>query len=270
VTWRLLALDLDDTLLGPDRKADEIARKVVRIARDAGIVPVVATGRPYASAQLFARRLRTDAPVIANNGAVVRAEDGTHLRELHLDEEIWSSAISTAEDEGWVIYVYTPGAIYSNRSHPDTWRYARILEVPIIISEELLRQIRESAEPVVAVGLRVQPEEGPEVEDDCRQLFGGEAQVMRSVPTLIEMLPRGADKGQALEFLCAHLDIPVERSVAVGDGRGDIEMLKAAGCGVFVSNADRKLHRLADWVTDHPHTHGVMQLVRRLRRENSS
>ncbi len=265
MTWKLLALDLDDTLLGPDREADEAAERAVRMARRAGILPVVATGRPYASAEIFARRLDTRAPVIANNGAVVRGADGSPLRELHLDRDAWLEAVDLARREGWVVYLYTPGGIYSNRAHPDTRRYARILEVPIQICERMVEEVSAAGQNVTAVGLRTKPDAGEEVEHHCRQLFGERALIVRSVPTLIEILPGRADKGSALAFLCAHLDIPLAASAAVGDGIGDIDMLEVAGCGVLVCNADTELHPLADWVTDHPHTQGVLQLVRRLR-----
>ena len=261
---KLLALDLDDTLLGPDRQAGPRERRAVRAVREMGAIPVVATGRPYASASLIAQQLETESPVISNSGALVHDSDGTILRELRLDRDLCLEVLRTATTGDLTIYVYTSAATLTNREHELTLRYSSILQVPISQERCLEDQLRSSKFHVHALGLRVDADDAGDLERELEATFKGEAWILRSVPTLVEILPPGASKGSALEFLCDHLDIPVQDTAAIGDGLGDMDMLQVAGCGILVANADEQLHDQVDMVTDQPHTDGVMEAIEHL------
>jgi len=258
--YKIIALDLDDTLLGPDRLVGETARQVIKVCKEEGILPVVCTGRPYASAELFAKRLETEAPVIANNGAITRTYNGNPLREVYIEPELCAQIFKQiAEDH--IVYVYTPNKTYTNKSHDSIDRYKRILETPIEIHPNLGNKI--FSMPINAVGIRIDENEAKEVHEMCYSVFGDKAQIMISVPTLVEILPHGASKGKALNYLCSYLDIPINASMAVGDSNGDLDMIRVAGCGVLVNNANKELHHIADYVTEKPHTHGVLEALQR-------
>ncbi|MFO8060388.1 MAG: HAD family hydrolase [Bacillota bacterium] len=263
MTYKLLALDLDDTLLGPDRRVGDRAKEVVRLAQDRGAVVVLATGRPYSSARLFAGRLGISGPVIGNGGAVVRDGEGRKLRELFLDGELCAEVVGGADRCGAIVYAYNSCRVWTNRPHPATDRYAQILDVPIEVDEAFRRSIVRGDAGVNALALRVDDSCAAEVEGELRRRLGDRALVIHPLSTLIEILPPGGAKGDALDVVCSHLGLALSSCVAVGDSRGDIDMLRAAGLGVLVANAHPDLHPEADLVTTGPFVEGVLEVVER-------
>ena len=261
MTYKLLALDLDDTLLGPDREVGERTKEAVQLAQDRGVTVVLATGRPYCSAQLYAERLGILGPVIASSGAVVRDVQGRDLREQFLPRDLCASVVEDCDRRGAAVYVYTGCQVWSNRSHPATDRYARILDVPIEVDGNLAQNLLGFTEEVNALALRVDPDRAAQIEGFWKRRLGDDAVVILPLPTLVEILPSGGGKGSALDFVCCHLGIPIAASVAVGDSRGDIDMLQAAGLGVLVANAPPDLHPEADRVTTRPFVEGVIEVV---------
>lgn len=261
--YRLLALDLDDTILGPDRRVGRRAREVIRRAQCRDVTVVLATGRPYSSARLFARRLGITGPVVANSGSVIRDSCGRVLRELNLEAALCRDALDFAAARGLPAYLYTPDAVYCSVAHPAAERYSRILEVPIEVDEDLVQALDCRGLAVTAMGIRVDVDRASELESSFRCRVGRGASVLRSVPTLIEILPPGTSKGDALHYVAAHLGIPIHRCVAVGDSTGDLDMLEAAGRGVLVANAEHHLHERADLVTDGSFIEGVAEVVER-------
>jgi len=236
---------------------------VIQTAVCREVVVVLATGRPYSSARLFARRLGITGPVIANSGSVVRDADGAVLRELNLDPELCREILNSAAADGLPAYVYTPESIHCNISHAAAERYSRILEVPIEIDDDLVRVVGSDGLAVTALGIRVDADTAPEIESSLQCLVGEGASMLRSVPTLIEVLPPGASKGKALRYVARHLRVPIRRSVAVGDSIGDLDMLEAAGRGVLVANAAHHLHDQADLVTEGSFIEGVAEVLER-------
>lgn len=261
--YKLLALDLDDTLLGPDREVGDEARGAVQLAQDRGAAVVLATGRPYSSARLFAGRLGILGPVIASSGAVVRDAAGRRLRERFLDSDLCSRVVCDSDQRGDIVYAYTSCRVWSNAFHPATDRYERILDVSIEVDEDLGANLPRLDTGVNALALRVDPARGAQIERHWKQRLGGDAVVIRTLPTLVEILPIGGAKGDALGFVCCHLGVPLAASVAVGDSRGDLDMLRVAGRGVLVANARPELHPEADLVTCSPYVDGVIEVVRR-------
>ena len=84
---------------------------------------------------------------------------------------------------------------------------------------------------------------------------------VRSEKTLYEILPKGSHKGCALEKLCEHLGIPMERTIAIGDYNNDIRMLQSAGIGVAVANAKHEVKEAADYITVSNEEHAIARVI---------
>ncbi len=265
-----LALDLDDTLLGPDRKLGGLASLAVQQAHQLGVTVIVATGRDRSSAKGVADQLNMRSPVIANSGAVVVDADDRPLRVLTLGGEIYQMIMSKAADS-YLLYVYSNRGILTNRSHPRTKRYSEILGVDIEVKPWLIRSGSWVNDwDIYGVSIRTEPQQASRLGEFWERQLIRRAEVVHSVPGLVEILPLGASKGEGLDLVSSYLDIPLSNWVAVGDSRGDISMIERAGCGVLVANAPQKLHHSADWVTDKPYTHGVMEVINRFWDSHSS
>ena len=76
-------------------------------------------------------------------------------------------------------------------------------------------------------------------------------------PTVVEMVPKGFDKGVGIRKVCELLQVPVEDSVAIGDSINDLEMLDAAGFSICMGNGAAKAKEVANYVTDDLHDDGI-------------
>ena len=85
---------------------------------------------------------------------------------------------------------------------------------------------------------------------------------IRSEKTLYEILPKGIHKGVALQKMCEHLGLSMEKTVAAGDYNNDIGMLRVAKCGVAVANATEETKAVADHITVSNEEHAIAQIIK--------
>ena len=267
---KLIALDLDGTLLGSDKQlSEENAAALARAAAE-GVEIVPATGRFYRGMPQNIRELPYVRYVITVNGAQVF--DVARQQTVCGSEIPWERAVAVMErlDGLDVIYdCYQDGWGWMTQAFYDqAERYAanvhsldmiKNLRTPV---PELKACLRERANGVQKIQiffrdmdlradmLRRLPVEFPDLV------------VTSSIVNNIEFNSREATKGVALQKLAARLSIPVEETMAFGDDRNDIPMLLAAGIGVAMGNAEEEVKNAADWVTDSCDNSGVANAMR--------
>jgi Cof subfamily protein (haloacid dehalogenase superfamily) len=259
---RLIALDLDGTLLTEDHRLTPATEAAIAVARGQGYHITLATNRMEASARLFAERLSLTEPIISYGGALMRSLDGAPpLLDLRIGRETARAALQAIEDDDEVFrFVYQDGHVYTDR---ETWysvRYGQILGVQVHLADSL-ESILE-AEPT-AVVFRTPPEKAPTITERLSRAVDGQARLLQSLPFYIEVLPTEASKGQALQALLDHYSLGPENCIAIGDGINDLEMINLAGLGVAVANADERLKEAADHVTANPRDRGVFEALMR-------
>lgn len=267
---RLIALDLDGTLLGSDKQLSEENAAALARAAEEGIEIVPATGRFYRGMPQNIRELPYVRYVITVNGAQVF--DVARQETVCGSEIPWERAVAVMErlDKLDVIYdCYQDGWGWMTRAFYDkAEQYAanvhsldmiKNLRTPV---PELKATLKERAKGVQKIQiffrdmalraemLRAFPQEFPDLV------------VTSSIVNNIEFNSREATKGVALEKLAAHLGVPVEQTMAFGDDRNDIPMLRAAGIGVAMGNAEEEVKNAADYVTDRCDDSGVAHAMR--------
>lgn len=268
---RLIAFDLDGTLLDSQKKLSEENRRALADAAAAGIVLVPTTGRLATAMTPAVGDLAFLRYVIAINGAeITDRAAGTCLARANIPVEQAVAAMRKFDAQPALYDCYMDGRGWMNAAH-----YARIDE--IVQTEEQRTWFRTLRSPVpdlkaflLAQGRPVQK----------MQLFYHTAQekeaafaqvqaelpgltVTSSWPQNIEVNSREANKGAALGRLCAHLGIPLAQTMALGDGTNDITMLRAAGLGVAMANADPLTLAAADAVTASCDENGAARAIRR-------
>ena len=93
--------------------------------------------------------------------------------------------------------------------------------------------------------------------------IGDKYEVTYSAAVLVEVSPKGDDKGEALKFLAEHYGIPIDKTVAIGDNLNDLPMIEAAGTGVAVMNATEELKEYADDVCPSCDEGGVAHVIKK-------
>ncbi len=262
---KLVAVDIDGTLLDKDHIVGASARLAKRICDERGVVFTVATGRVSTSAEVVARELGIAAPFIANGGAAIKVAGGPYLRVLSIPGDAARRALVTGRRFPVERYAFTGEKYVTETPCPATRPYSKGLSIPI---EPVADLVEETAAGAICLVMRASvldpgyPQVVDNLKAELEAASGGEFRVEKSLPHLLEVLHRDASKGEALRALCGILDIPVEGSLAIGDGFGDIDMIDAAGTGVLVANAGPDLSGGSRKRTRASYADGVLEAVR--------
>jgi Cof subfamily protein (haloacid dehalogenase superfamily) len=258
---RLIALDLDGTLLGPDFRVADEDSAAVAAAIERGVHVVIVTSRWYGLAQRTARRLSLTAPIVAYNGAHVREpDDGEELFHVTVPVEPAREIAAFCDEGGWETYVTVDGVTYMRSRWDDSIDPARL--------PKDMRPTKKHAEFVTgpATGIMVFSEEGVRaVLDNFADRYDG-ALVFpegrsESLSPYITITASGVDKASGLRLVCERLNVPLEEVMAVGDTAQDLPMLEAAGLGVAMGNAPDDVKSRVDAVTSSNTEGGVGKAI---------
>lgn len=267
--YRIIALDLDGTLLTTDKRITEANMEALRRAAEAGAYIVPATGRILKGlpAELLAAPFLRYA--ITVNGAM--AEDVKEGRVLHhagIDRGRALEILSFLDTEDVVYDCYMNGWGKMTRTHyekadlyaPDEHflKMIRTLRTPV---DDLKEYIRKSGEPIEKVQFFARnPAERDRIMAEVGKRFP-EMSLTYSAAQNLEINSPEATKGNALMALARHLGVPAEEVMAIGDSVNDLSMIRAAGCGVVMGNGLPQVLAEADYVTAGNDEDGVAKAI---------
>jgi Cof subfamily protein (haloacid dehalogenase superfamily) len=234
--YRLCAIDLDDTLLGPDHKISARNALAVRATVERGVLALIASGRMYQATLRFAEQLDLDTPIIAYNGAMVK-----HPRtgEVWLHEQVPADLAAIVLDycaqHHLQLNYYLDDHLYTAAYTPWIQLYHERTLSPVEVVPDFYTAMRGQA-PTKLIII-----DSPEVTDGLlpffRGVFGDKLYVTKSNDEYLEFMPPDANKGKALGLVAARLGVTAAETVAFGDSWNDVPMLRWAGLGVAVGNA---------------------------------
>jgi Cof subfamily protein (haloacid dehalogenase superfamily) len=268
--YRILALDVDGTLLDPDgRLRPRTADAVARAAR-AGIRPVLCTGRRYRRARPVTEQLGLDAPIVCNSGAIVK-DPASHRTLWRADFDA-----TLAEDVRALFREHDqPAVVFTDRS-PDHADF-RVAAFPTgrLTFDDYVHQNHSHVEidpewaggepwfHACAIGTY---EEMSAFERSAHDRIGGRVQTFvlrtsRYLGTMCEILRVDASKWSALLHLAELWGVGPEEICAVGDDANDIPMIRHAGLGVAMGHAHADVQTAADMITGRHDEDGVAMLV---------
>lgn len=253
--YDLAALDMDGTLLNSAHEITPFTRDALNRADAAGKVIALCTGRCLSELRDHLARVPGIRYAInESGGCLYDARADRVLRQAAIDDDVveWLFDIAASRD------VMLQG-FFGNRSHlqiEDTKSLARyrmaefesVFEAGSIFTSNLHALWRESGRPMTKLLFYFSNEE--EKARFTEAMGDVDLCVTGCIGIGYEISPKGAGKDDGLRALCDHLGLPVERSMAVGDGNNDIELMRAAGFSVAMGNAVPSVMQLADAVTD--------------------
>ena len=268
---RLIALDLDGTLLNSDKQLTQQNAQALACAAARGIEIVPTTGRFFSGMPEIIRSLPYLHYAITINGAAVY--------DVRYDADIARAEIPLPLAVEIMRYLDTLPVIYDCYMNNWGWmtRAMQLRADAFAPDEHYLRMIRNLRTPVddlksylLETGRDVQKIQlfltDPALRLTLLRQLGGQFEglcVSSSVPNNIEINSTDANKGEALRKLAAHLGLDISRTMAIGDGLNDLSMLRAAGVGVAMENACPEAKQAADYVTGSCDESGVAAAIRR-------
>jgi Cof subfamily protein (haloacid dehalogenase superfamily) len=242
---RAVAMDMDRTILPSSLELSPATVAAVAAVRAAGIEPIIATGRMFASARPYALELGITAPVICYQGALVAdPQTGEWLLHRPIDVPTALQVIADVRREGFHMNVYVDDMLYVEKPTPEARTYAEHARLEMHVVGNFDTWLTQPTTKIVIVG---EPEPLDDLDDRLRARYGDRLFIAKSLPIFLEVASPGVSKGMALRFVCDRLGIDPAATVAFGDGANDLELLETAGLGVAVADADPALLAIADW-----------------------
>jgi len=263
---KLIAADLDDTLLDRDAKLSHENKRAVAEAAERGIVFTISTGRMFQATAPFGMELGLDLeqPVICYNGAMIRRLSGETLYEQSLPSEAAGTIVEYGQARGWTINAYFDDELYVRTLNQDVKDYAQRIGVDATAVGDLAAFIQDGNKKLSKLMVISEPEQTLARIEELRPLVGEDVLLLRSRPRFIEITNANAHKGGALMWLAQSLGFKAYEVMAIGDSNNDLSMIKMAGIGVAVANASQEIQAAADHVTAANYEHGVALAIREI------
>jgi Cof subfamily protein (haloacid dehalogenase superfamily) len=264
----LIALDLDGTLVGDDLLLRERTKSAIRAAIERGAAVSIVTGRMATSALPFARELRIRDPIVAYQGALIRAvpapgDDRLGRLLLHrpLAAEATHEAIEWTRSIGLDPHVNHLERFVIRADDPRAEDYSSFLGGRAVVVDDLIAWVDRPVSKVIAVA--EEPMDHA-VLDVARERFAGRAEVTISHPRFLEFLRPGVSKGAAVRWLARRARVPLANVLAIGDQFNDLEMIAAAGHGAAMPHAPQPVRAAARYIAPPLADEGVAQLIEQL------
>lgn len=274
---KLIAIDMDGTLLSHDLQISEHNMNAIQQAQREGHIVMICSGRAKEDLSGLLQRYNLSLPLGTSNGAVVYVND-TLLQASYINKAIALQTALHLEAEGFPYKVYTNQGIYVptnwNENVMHTWQAASsqshnftIEDVQKVTEQQLQSNVIRSFDNISALlssdELEVEKFFILTLDDQVRTQLLEHLQVIdeigitASAPTNLEAMNRNAHKGNGLRAMAKHFGIPMEHTVAIGDNFNDVPMMQAAGFSIAMGNAEQEVKDLCDAVTLTNEEHGV-------------
>ncbi len=274
--YKMLVTDMDYTLLNKDKQISERNGEAVRRAIEKGVHMVVATGRIYTYARVYAKLLGVSTPIIASNGAIIR--EAVFNNPSDTEKTIFKDTLNTgalremirlSHKYGLFCHFFTEDTIYAEKLVNVSLRYTEWnkylgqedkVQVKIVndIEKALLQEEVKILKAVV-------------VDSDSEKLrclrneieATGTVSVSQSMKDNLEVMNIGVTKGNAVKILADRYGLQREDIIAIGDNENDISMIRYAGLGIAMGNAEEVLKEAADYITGDYQADGVAEAIER-------
>jgi Cof subfamily protein (haloacid dehalogenase superfamily) len=264
---RLIALDIDGTLIGPDLVVGERTLAAVTEAMRRGISVSLVTGRMVTSAMPFAEVLGLTAPIVGQQGAIIRATPsgsrrvGRLLYHRPLRPEVTLDIVRWCRERELIPHFNHLEWMIVARDEERLEEYRMFVGDRLRLVDDVLVRAQHPVTKVVAIG---EGEHGLDVLADARAHFAGRAEATLSHPRFLEFLAPGVSKGTAVRWLARREGIPLEQCLAVGDQYNDFEMISEVGHGVAMPTAPEAVKAAARYLAPPVAEEGAAQVIEKI------
>lgn len=269
---KLIALDLDETTLNENGELTAETREAINMAISEKIHIVIASGRAYTA--LPGEVLAIDGieyAITSNGAAIYRVSDNKCIHQCKINSSSVEKVLKIKESFPVTFETFIDGKAYADSRYVSdptifgvTERAKKYLQATRKPIDDIIGFIREHKDSLDSIDVVV-----PNVE--TRDTIAGllseadkEIYVTSSVKYLVEIAYKEAGKGMALRHLCDMLGVALADCVAFGNADNDIDMLKACGIGIAVSNATENCLKAADVIAPSHKDNGVAQMIRKM------
>lgn len=263
--YKIVAVDMDGTLLNDDKHISDYNLEMINKAVNSGVKFVIASGRIPAGLKFYEDTVSKNQPMICCNGSIILDDNKQTIYSNCIDKESILKVIDVLREYKDTYYhFYSEDIIYGEqfdfaiekfyKFNRKTDRKLR-MEIRIIgDAKEYIKNTNSDINKIVVVDkdlkyldeLRKRLDDIPGIE------------TTKSDISNIEIGSKGSNKGNGLRLLASHYDIPLEECIAIGNDENDISMIECAGLGVAVKNAREYIKGHAGYVTEKDNNNGAI------------
>lgn len=260
---KLIAMDLDGTLLNSDKLVSQRSLDVIQAAKEKGVGVTIATGRMLQSAEYFARIIGVNVPMVYCNGSVVQGvgEEEPIFRRT-FPEEVVRRLLTMCHEKGWYIQWYIGRDIFAEDYRQEYFYSYRTTEDFTI--REVGDRFLEYTQGVVQCVVRDMSGGISDIVTEIRREFGNAVLPQQHTGFSVDLNPQGVHKDVGLAALVEHLGIKREEVMACGDADNDLDMLRFAGVSVVPANGSNEARALADYLAESNDADGIAKAIEKL------
>ena len=258
---RMIAIDLDDTLLHDDISVSDYTKDVLYRTMEKGIPIVIATGRMFQAARPWGKAIGLgDVPLICYTGAFVgMCESGKVLRHITLPLELAQSVLDTGREHGWYMHTYINDEVYMPFRDERTGIYEKQCGIKARVTGDDFWKLKK--EPTKILVFDYDKKVMKEAETVLSEKYGALTNQVKSKPEFFEINTKGVSKGSALSELCKSWNIPEESLMTIGNGDNDISMFNLTPWSFAVENGHASAKAAAKFITDSNNNDGVAKAI---------
>lgn len=261
--YKMLVLDLDDTLLRDDYSISDRNKQMLLKAQQQGVKVVLASGRPTPAMLRYADELNLaeyDSYMISFNGGVVTSmKNNEVLFETSLTRDEIHSLHDFSIENNVHIITYSDKGVISETHSEYIDVELKLTGIPHHKVPSFKSEVTSSAVKCI---LLEHPDYLKEVETKLKA-ERTDLSVARSKPFFLEVMPQGIDKAASIDRLARKLGIDQQEVIAVGNAGNDLTMVQYAGLGIWVDNVSDDLRHHADYIVASNENDGVAEVVER-------
>lgn len=258
--YKMIAIDIDGTLLTDQKEILEETKKDIIKAHNNNKIICICTGRGYPAAKRYIDALGINIPLVLYNGSRVRMSvEDTLLYNQVLDFNVAKNVFDIIEKHDGTCCFWADDKLYFNKNNDYTIYYENLTTIkPNIISEVL-------DDMFTKINKFIWFDTSDNLERIQKEIINSVEGInfFKSQSHILEIVPTGVSKGLTLKHLIELLGIEREELIAIGDDENDISMIEFAGLGVAMGNAKEKVKQSADYITSTNNENGVGEIIKK-------
>lgn len=262
MSYKVIVLDIDGTLTNSKKEITEGTLQAIRKIQDTGGIIVLASGRPTAGIRFIADQLefhKYGGYILAYNGAkVIDYKTGDTIYQKMLPKEVIPSLYEDALKYKIGLLTYDGDSVICGTPKDEFIEIEAVInKIKIKMTENFPEYVDFAINKCLMTG---NPEELVHIEKEMQEKYS-DLNIYRSEPFFLEIMPKNIDKAYSLGKLLEHLHLTKEEMICIGDGFNDLSMIKFAGLGVAMENAQETVKEAADFVTLSNDMDGVAHVI---------
>lgn len=256
--YRLVAIDMDGTLLTNEKKILEETKQDILKAFNNNVVICISTGRAFPAIKKYVDDLNINIPLVLYNGSRVRmSKDSKLLYNRVIEMDVAKEVFDIICKNDGTCCFWKNDTCYFNKDNEYTDYYRKLTTIKPNIIEDINDELFSDINKFIWFGTI------EELEIVQKQFLANVEGInyFKSHANLLEIVPTNVSKGDTLEYLIKDLGIAQEEVIAIGDDENDISMIKFAGLGVAMGNAKDSVKNVADYITATNEENGVGKVI---------